>query len=158
MESWWFSWKDIKYKEKIKYLVIFIHILKFVSNLTNIISDLIPLVLYLYYNFYNFMKVENERAVRSFHLNPPQEWRFDLSVSFLIKEFLLVFLITLQGVLSTSGYKIGARTTGSSTVSWWTESESPSVDIDVRWSTDRKPCWYWIDTSLFFLRINTNSR
>lgn len=54
---------------------------------------------------------------------------------------LLVILVVLQGVLSTCRNKICARTTtGSSTVSWWTESEPPGVDVDVGRSTDRKPC------------------
>lgn len=54
---------------------------------------------------------------------------------------LLIILVVLQRVLSTCGYKICARTTtGSPTVSWWTESESPGVDVDVSWSTDREPC------------------
>jgi len=67
---------------------------------------------------------------------------------------LLIILVILQGVLSTCGNKICARTTtGSSTISWWTESEPPSVNVDVGRSTNGKPCWYWIDTSLFLLKI-----
>lgn len=64
---------------------------------------------------------------------------------------LLVVLVVLQGILSTCGNKICARTTGSSTVSWWTESEPPGLDSDVRRSADRKPCCHWIDTSLLLL-------
>jgi len=72
-----------------------------------------------------------------------------------MKMILLIVLIILQGILSTCGDKICARTTtGSSTVSWWTESESPGVDIDVGRSADRKPCWDWIDTGLFLLKIS----